>query len=88
MVHLSRESDIKKEYLSEALFVFEPNGAFAVPGSGRTAVIQNVRISIEKRWNIMGVDRSRVKISRSSFENHHAGDHEQKGAAAFQCPLA
>ena len=51
-------------------------------------MIQNVHISIEKRWNIMGVDRSRVKISRSSFENHHAGDHEQKGAAAFQCPLA
>ena len=46
-------------------------------------MIQNVRISIEKRWSIMGVDRSRVKISRSSFENHHTGDHEQKGSGSI-----
>ena len=61
-MHLSIESQHTKEYLSEAPFGFERNGAFISQGSGRTVVIKKVHISDEKRWNIMGVCQIKVKI--------------------------
>ena len=59
---VKRKVDTKKEYLSEAPFGFELNGASVAQGSGRTVVIEKEHISVEKRWNIKGVGQIKVKI--------------------------
>ena len=48
--------------MSEAPSGLELNGAFVAQGSGRTVVIKEVHISVEKRRNIMGVGQIKVKI--------------------------
>lgn len=56
------KAETKKEYLSEAPFGLELNGAFVAQGSGRTVVIEKEHISVEKRWDIKGVGQIKVKI--------------------------
>ena len=56
------KAETKKEYLSEAPFGLELNGAFVAQGSGRAVVIKKVHISVEKCWSIMGVGQIKFKI--------------------------